>query len=1003
MSKATVIRFLFCITALLMIMPCTSALGVEIIEPGGGLDLNHGDDSRLRLAFMSFTSPVRDEDEREGWLLLLQSELTSRDGYEGRYEVVPRNEWKDLVLKATGSENIWPAKISTVNELVSVDYILFLNERWTHDGWIWLLRVYNGRSGAFVFESRIPVTNDHSWWMLDRFLFSVESLKSKNGELDTINVPCPLKHLPAGELKKLTAIFNDCRLGECGKWLDQLHTWSLTEPDLAQALMSNSMFSTQLMKQASNPYDVARVNRLSGERMEAKKGLDNSLPEIQEPGQRLAHLLLLARLAIETERPDEAKQYYEQAELISPNNTEIDLGLAEILSAKGDCSGALARYAKAEVNTQFRTASFTGESICLSQIGQIQQSVAAKERLAAWLDAIGRHREATEIWAELLQVDFTFKWLKHLRFHLLQKNLRESFENVMTRFSIREDEESMGLLKKLAALLDMAGKYDDADRVRRSALHTVPEDPDFINEVAWHAVTRKKQAVEAKSFLEKLPVLKRDRYTEALVDESLESWDRTLKIIKETKWSEGVDIEAALVGLRVLEKMGEGLLVMRECDKWNALYPEREEFLLAKGRIENASGSEKFTSPGLLAAWQTAGYRVDESVFGRLINRDVFEHMISPHPLASHDALGNLMSPGRVLLVQGEKKGRTANWYDALQVYVPQKDYMLLKELDNLMDDRYQLLTDEVIRREMENKFSNMVRMTKSNLADMALAAGVDSIFMLIYDPQADQQLKHVSISMRLYFYDGKTGTIFRTSAVSDAPFFSYYKFNKSWLFLPGGFMIFLLLFFLWFKRATLHMSSPLAYARYLIKQRNYHKAVQVLEKYGFLDDKLWVSGLAYMKEGNPEKAMESFLRAKDLENAYFVMQFCQNSADVENMKGELFLRMGEFNRSIAAYHTARNLIGISRVLSASGDETKAARVMAQYYLESKNPIAAIGQYKRIKDYERAGQVFYHYQKYEEAAELFEKCGNYDMTERCRKRMGKRRNNVTSNTRQVDQ
>jgi len=209
---------------------------------------------------------------------------------------------------------------------------------------------------------------------------------------------------------------------------------------------------------------------------------------------------------------------------------------------------------------------------------------------------------------------------------------------------------------------------------------------------------------------------------------------------------------------------------------------------------------------------------------------------------------------------------------------------------------------------------------------------------------------------------------------------------------MPVGIIILLSLMLWWFSRATLHWSSPLEYARYLINQRNYHKAVEVLDRFGYLDDKLWVSALAFTKEGNYIKAMENFLRAKDLDNAYYLMQYCPSSTEADNLKGELFTRLGEYNRALASYHNSRNLIGISKVLAASGDDTRAVRVMAQYYLETKNPMAAIEQYKKILDYDRAALVFYHYQRYEEAAELFEKSNNYDMMEKCRKRMGRRRN-----------
>ena len=964
--------------------------------PSGTIPLLPAGGQRLRVALVGLFSPSLSKDMSDGWLALLEHELLFRPGYEGKYDVITQDDQKALLRKDFAVEHFDPLWTPRIKDALAADYLVFLDERLKNKDRVWKLRVYNGRSGAFLADEDIPYLDYHLRWTADLVLQRLHQIIYPGAEKKPVGGP-PSEMLLARSVELAAGLKAACLEDHCIEKIKDFEWLRSHNRDFFDQFMRNTLFLNKLEKQAETPLLQARVSLLAGNPMDSFLRLESKLDgaKIKE---KIEYLRVLGRAAVELDRPEKAEEIYQSLQKTGWRGMGVLLGQAWVDVRKRRCPEALRKLETLLARKPYHQRGLELLQQCYTELRQEDKSWETKERLAKALSRKEHWIKANPLWMELLDHEFNMEWLARINIPLLSPLDRKNLATMLNQQGIQHDKNEGEIFRFLAEIKLFEGQYDEAVRVINGALQIDPENLKLIALAVSDGVLRRGDLVGAQNLITKIPYLMQDPYVRAALEEKLNHHELAEKLWAEGHWPEAWKAELMVRRAGLLDREGKTQEALALVEKALSIYSGREDFHQAAKSLYKKIGKPDLTTAAELNVLQLSGQPLDiAKVKDHLFNQQ-YGQLILPHALVGLSPKKQLIPLGRVIVLDGTPLPPDtwwAKWLPYVQPYVLRDPGRGARELEQVLTERYHLVDNEIMEQEFRSKLrvdsSNPARrFTMAEIIDFAKATGVDSIFVVDVNYDTEMKEEFVQAKVNLYFFNGTTNTVSQTDAKVSLGYFELFRFNPTLMLAPVLLVLILLYVFSRFSRMTKHWSDPLLKAEYLVKQKNFRKAGDVLGRYGYFEDQLEVMGHHYLRQKDYAKALEAFFRAKDYGNAVAVLKICPETAEVNNLAAEMFFQLKDYDRAEVYFRKNRNLIGMAKVFEAVGDKRKAGRIMGQYYFEANNPIGAIEEYRKIGDFDRAGLVLFHYQKYEEAAVMFQQSGNDKMVHKCMMRLGKR-------------
>ena len=967
--------------------------------PEETISLQPGDVQHVQVAFIGFKSFRFDPTICDAWLQLIEHDLLYRPGYAGKYSIQNRVEMLQLIRRELPGKKLDPLIIPRLKDLLSVDILIFIDERLVGRDWIWRVRLFNGRSGAFLADASAPYTPYHLKWMINRLIQKIHRLVYPNTDKTGIDETPPTEMLFEESVSRLPWINKDCLRDRCLERIEDFEWIQEHNPDFLASLLKNPLYGSALMKEATDPLLLARIHFIEGHPLDSSYTLEKYLGKIKKTAEKLRYLILNGKAVLELNRLEALGETLKSLEKYRSKDPFLFFGQGWLAKKNRDFDEAVTAFKKVIKNKpkDLRTLVLLLE--CYLEMKNFDAAWDMRRVLTDNYYETGDHVKSNALCMELLDHDFQMDLLERLVLPLLSEMDRKNLATMLNQQNIEHSENQGEINRYLATLKILEKKHDQAKRIISGTLkHFDPNNAKLLKLAAWNALARENNPVGAQNFLERIHESERDPYLSAWILEELGRYSEAQELWRETEWPTEWKQEVLLRKAALFEKMGEMDTAVDMARKALDLYRGREEayFLLSRAYVR--SGKTEAGRNAEITGWQLAGKPRDWGKFKEHIYYSDYIHLVLPHPLVGETEKGRLKSVGRVLVLDGSPtppRGFLDKLSDFFKPYYIRERGRLIDEMKEILATRYDLLENEPV----ENEFAKKLALNSPNyhakysikdLIGLANAVQVDSIFILKYLdlPQIQDGILETTVS--LYFYDGVSGTMYMTQLDRNLPFFHIYKFNRIYLLAPVIVLFFLIAVYRRFRRMTIHWRNPLQAAEFHMNQKNFKKAAEILGKHGYAEDYQAASAHAFASQGEYTKAMEAFSRARDFENALKLVSMCPDTDDANNLIGDLYFMLKEYDRAETHYRRSRNFIGIAKIYEASGHPKRAARIMGQYYFEANHPGAAVEEYKRIGDYNRAGVVSFFYGQYKEAEEMFHRAHNEPMYKKCKLRLKQR-------------
>ena len=993
---------------LILILPLLASLiSVELFAdtiagsgfemPPGTIELVPVKGQSPRVALVDFFTENRSANFSESVLQIIEHDLMFRTGYQGRYDVLNRDELKALIKKELKRNLTSPLDVHLLKRLLNVDYFVFLDERLHNRDWQWVLRVYNARSGAFVESATVPFTQYHLRWTLDRLLQHIDKILF--GPVDRkVNQKAPKEVLLERSLLNLPRFNKACGNNRCLSMLNDFEWIRKNNPEFFISLMRNPLYFNSLHKEATRSVDFARIDFLEDNPMEVSVRLVTELNKTRSRKSRIRYLELIEKAMLEMERPGKANEFLVKLREIDPKNLLADYAQGWLaFTRKQYPEGAkyLRNYVKRRPEDIAALKIFIKTLLNSNQLEEVWK---VKAELVKQTERIGNFLEANDLYLELLDHEFTMEILNKINIVLLSDMDRKRLATMLNQYGIVHDANEGDVFRKIADVTQFEGKMDEARRVINGALQIDPDNINLIEMSVWDSILRKGDFANAQGLLDQLPVKSRDPYMEALLFEKSKQYDKAINIWKRTKWKNGWKYESSIKIAALLHKLNKQDEALKAVQKSQNVYNGREDLFELLSTIYEKTGKRELAKHAKASAWQLAGRRMDFSKDkGHLFFADYLQ-LLMPFPLTGRDEAEHVSSVGKVIILDGtplvEKEG-LKKYLDYVSPYKKSHSGRLVREIKQVISQRYEIVENAGVEEQFRKRLNQTIdgsktRYTKEELLELASNLGADSAFIIHSDefPEMDRDL--LEISLHIYFYDGVSNEVFMTGFTRTFPFFKIYKFNRLLIAGPVLLLIILFLIYLKFARLTKFWRDPIMHANHLTAHKNYYRAAEILERHGYLEDHLMLLGHHYAYTNNHAKALETFVRARDFDNALIALKGCPDTDEVNNIAADFFFQQKNYEQAAQYYYRTKNLLGLKKIYESNGDAKKAGRIMGQYYFENNNPISAIEEYRKVGAYNEAGIVFFYYRKFKEALMMFRQAKNKDMYKKCKMMMGER-------------
>jgi len=885
---------------------------------------------------------------------------------------------------------------ASLGRVMPADYLISIDEHSRNGKWRWRIRFYNGRSGAFVEVREIPIVDEHLRWTLDRALAALK--KTLLDPSIDVSIPEPPEEVfPPPSLHLVDELFTDCQQGACLPHLPDLERLAENDPAFLADLLANPLIVSALQKEAQDATTFARISLLAGSAVDAVLKLAAELQKTENKTARIKLLSLLIKAHIAALHVDETLAISDELRKLDASSATAAWGSGWALLEKGQHAAAIPYLQEVVRREPGNGRALERLIACYQQTGNLAQFWEAKARLAELFARQGNYLRANSQLMELLDHDFRHPWLNGLVLPLLLPLDRKNLATMLNQQTILHDRNESEVFWYLARLLLQEGKLNEADTALRAALQVDPHNVRLLNLALEFALDANRLA-DAQIFIERLAPEDRDPFLSIRFLERQERYAEAETVAREARWPLSYSLDLLRLRAELLEKgrrLEEAQRLAERAVTLEFVDPDSHALLArilsANGRLAEARQHENL-------ALLLGGREIDRDATNKHLFGADYARLILPQPLVARDANGRLQPVGRVAVLDGRPLARRTWWrqaLDALRPYVPRDDGRIVGEIRNVLRNRYDVIDNRVFEEAFRERLTKQhlqyqVHYSAKDLLELGNSLGADAVLVVDVAEKINLLEENADALVKLYFYSGLANQVLLTEAARTLPFFTLYRFNRLLLAAVALAFAALLLVYRALGRATELWRDPLKKARYFIRQGDLGRAALHLERHGYLDDYAHILGHYYFQEGDYIKALETFGRAKDAENAELALRFCPDNPTVNTTAAEIFLQARDFDRAELYFKKARNLLGVAKVYGARGDAKTAGRIMGQYYVESGNPDAAVGEYRKIGDYERAGQVLFYYQRYNSALTMFEKAKNDAMAKKCRLRMGER-------------
>ncbi len=967
------------------------------IPPGGMVELSSDSPQKITLAFLDFISPRRDRAELDGWVYLFAHDLQYRGLGRGSHKLhaLDFDEMRGLFRKELGVSTVTPAQMMALADLLSTDYAVYIDERLTLDGWVWCVRVYNGRSGAYLARTDIPVIEEHWRWMADHVLHAIGSVLLPMGEALPESGEAPAEALLLDSVKRFGRIVPACQKGQCLTVLDDLEWIGLNNREFSDSLQRDPVYLNMLMREADDPVSLARIGLWAGNAFDVLLRIENLLKNTKDRKMRVRLLELAIEAAVALGQGEKAEKLGLDLKAIDVANPLVNAALGVGLQMRERCREAMPYLMRASGKTRLYPQVLDAQMVCCRDQEQPEQLWKSKERLADYSFALENFPVTAPRYLELLDHDFQTKFLNRIPTRILSRYDRRNLSTLLNQKGAVHVKNDAEVFRRLAELMLLEKRYDEADRILRGALQVYPQNSALVLLAVREAIKTKEGVVRAQRLMEGLKEHDREPLLQLRLMKETGQNKAALDLIDQTDWPAGWADELVIIRAGFLMRAEKYSQAAERLERLKQAQPEREDVAWMLADAYEQLGRDKDETAVRALAWLLGGKPLPEVGEERFANLD-YAGLILPHPLVRSRGAGKLEAIGSVILLDGSGNVCLENdckLKQLLRMYVPQEEGRTLHDVLELLKTRYTVVESEIAQtsfkeRVFDESTQPFKRWSNQDLVEFASTLNVEGLFILKTEDSLDLETETLEKRTQLFFFDATMNRGYATGNRHEIELFSVYRFNSLYMIVPL-LVILIMLYLMWeFRRIMQHWGSPVLKAQYLIAHKNFRKAADVMERFGYTDDAANLRAHAQMNQGHSDEALELFMQSRDYENALVVLKYCSDSPAVQATAAELYFIRKDYERAEAYYRKTRNLIGIAKVNEALGRKEMAARVLGQYYFESANPMAAIEEYRKIEDYDSIGMVYFYYHKFKHAAVMFQQSGNDEMAKKCLLRQG---------------
>lgn len=962
------------------------------VSPTGTINLIESSSEKIKLSFVDFFSTRLDERFTDGIIQILEHDFMFRPGYKNSFDILHRTELNKIVLKEFKGEDLTPYSAPRLKSFLDIDYLVFIDERLEDRTWFWNVRIYSARSGVFVADTKIEYRDYHLRWTLNDLLKQVKNIIKPENSPQNSSSQITSEVLLPESVKKFSQIRGDCEDGKCLHRLEDLEWIQKNNPDFLDSITKDSFYLNMLNKEANTPIEFARVNFLSNTPLQGGLKLELYLSKIRRMQKRIEALKLISRSAIETNRQSKAKESSDALYGINRYDEDALYTRAWVFKQEkkvDEAIGILESVLKRN-SDNIKAARLLIECYQIRNSkedkGNIYQT---KRKIAFSLFNLGNKVDSSTLFMELLDEHFDLELLNNISMPLLSSMEKKNLATLLNQQALKIGLNEAQLYYQLTRLKYIDKQYDEASQILGGALQQFPKDKTLLDFAIWQELKTKKEAIHAQRLLERLPIYRQDPFLTAKIYEKLGKFEKAADVWKRTIWPKGWKFEAILQRANLnfkLKKYGKVLGLVSQAEK---IYNSREDLFKLKMETLKQLGKKEEAEKAQIQVWQLSGREINTQNTQDHLFVSAYKRLIAPHPIASYNGKDLVIPPKTIVLnaTLPEKKDSLA----FMKTYLPKRKDRLVKEIKAVLSERYNTIDNT----EQEARFRKHLapedpghksRYNKSDLLELMNQMGTNSAFFVNYRETPLMSESKLQIEVKLYYFDGISNSIYMTSSEHTVPFFEVYKFNMYFAALPAAILAILIMSFFHFTRLT----QPLSYAKHLINNKHFAKAAEVLERFGYQQDHRRILAHLFANKKNYLRAYENFILAKDYENAVVALKGCPDNEDINNSAAEMFLQLKEYDKASHFYMKNNNLLGLAKVRNAQGHKQSASKILGQYYFENNNPMAAIEEFRKVGEYERAGLVLYYHRKYQEAAVMFRQSSNKEMYRKCLIRAGEK-------------